>query len=758
MNRKNKKFKGTVLFTVVSVMSILLIFLLGTLVLAASANKRTHRTYASTQAEFAARSAIESFLTAMENNDAIAADVENLTAGSPMYVEVNLNSNAYGTLATIDGHDRSIKVEVDNTSGNNYIFNDEGSNKGWQLYNTIKVTAVAELGKEQGSVVAYIRKKAPHEPQPCAIKGLQTVDGGQFMKSTKATFTGGLGVGLGQDDPANVLLEITNDPTFENDLTYINGSIDGKTQMNIHAITPSSGTVVMGDVSIDNAQFVNIDYTVPSNMTVDQVPYLYVEGCMNFEDKAIIEATNGQPYNIFAGYIPSTGKNNCKIEADLYLTMNNQTSNIGHQTAGGSELKKWSNSVYNKTDSNVFSTGGNIYSKGNVNLGMISIDGDVRVERNLSIHNNAIIKGNIICGGKVTLSDTFLNNYSNTVIYCNEAIVNGTSFYKASGYDDAGNWNDYDGSEKAYNERLSFKSVQDKIASDGPIYPAIMEKAVITNSSKLQPSDPGYNKIVPSLKEVREQLNYNEELDAQGNPTGNYKFDPDIFLTDVPDDTIRTECAGNKIDTSLSSVEVDKNCTFTGTYPSLSKVIFKTSGGSDLWVVMDQAVFQTALDFEIDDSNGGKVNFLLKATSTSGAYSMWVNKLTMHTSDVYNGAAILETTPISVNWYGDYITNGTNTIYSNIFSQNDSTFVGNALCPYSTYTQKVQGVYSSVEYTHPNGVTETISKPGWIGSALFRDCDVYNEFRILYAGASSSSTPTSRNNNGDYQILYFNEY
>ena len=67
---KSKRLKGAVLFTVVSVMSLLIIFLMGTLLLASAANKRAQKSYAVSQAEYTAKTAIESFTKAMANSSA----------------------------------------------------------------------------------------------------------------------------------------------------------------------------------------------------------------------------------------------------------------------------------------------------------------------------------------------------------------------------------------------------------------------------------------------------------------------------------------------------------------------------------------------------------------------------------------------------------------------------------------------------------------------------------------------------------------
>ncbi|MCQ2560194.1 MAG: ABC transporter permease, partial [Clostridia bacterium] len=180
------------------VVGILLIFLLSTLVLAMSANNRTHKSYASTQTDYAARTAIESFFAAMENSDEIALQVEKL-GNSPIYANVNIDTASFGHIYCLedDGtrHDGQIKIE--RAPGNTqWVFSEKkgSTNASWEEYVPVKITACAELGKEHSQITAYIRKKAPNEPKETAIKGLQTIGLSDF--DIQGTFTGGVGIGI----------------------------------------------------------------------------------------------------------------------------------------------------------------------------------------------------------------------------------------------------------------------------------------------------------------------------------------------------------------------------------------------------------------------------------------------------------------------------------------------------------------------------------------------------------------------------------
>lgn len=63
--RKKRKLHGSVLLTVVFVMSILIVFLFGTMALALAANNRAHVNYSSAQTGITARSVAESAVSAL---------------------------------------------------------------------------------------------------------------------------------------------------------------------------------------------------------------------------------------------------------------------------------------------------------------------------------------------------------------------------------------------------------------------------------------------------------------------------------------------------------------------------------------------------------------------------------------------------------------------------------------------------------------------------------------------------------------------
>ncbi|MDD6097498.1 MAG: polymer-forming cytoskeletal protein [Oscillospiraceae bacterium] len=433
---KSKRLKGAVLFTVVSVMSLLIIFLMGTLLLASAANKRAQKSYAVSQAEYTAKTAIESFTKAMESSEEIAGAVQGLN--SSIYPEIIINEGAgtksysNGSSYSGDGTLGKVGCYKNNTFLPNHIAVEPVPNsekyyydeiEGWVELVTVRISATVQLAGEEKTVSAYIRKRAPHEISESEIKGLQTAGGANLPNG--GTYTGGLGVGLENDKPQiSTPYSITNATTLETNLTFINGSLKAATSsLGINVLSSESETVIMGDLFVDNNKFINVDYTMSGQYTQKEVPYLYVDGGMAFGSSGPVVTGNRSPYNIFAGTINITKNPKEFNAADLYLmdtvtgeqlTVKEEGTNGNPIFKGknkitansGSSLSSWVCSVAEKTETQFSSTGGNIYCMGDLELAYTTINGDVRVVGNVVIGPNVKINGDLVVGGTLTLNDT----------------------------------------------------------------------------------------------------------------------------------------------------------------------------------------------------------------------------------------------------------------------------------------------------------------------------------------------------------------
>lgn len=460
MKTENKKtLRGTILFTVVCVMALLIIFLTGTLALASAAGNRAHKSYSTSQANYTARAAIDSFATAMQRNDAIAAAVTQVgTNGlSQLNPIVEIKDKSLGEIGYFDSTGKWVKnrilVEpVADTGEYRYLDQDNDGVYEWIKTDAVKISATCKVGKEYETVTAFIQK-LPYSSNPVnpgGINGLQEAGSSNFPNG--ALITGGLGVGIKEGDRDTSVYRTHNNQNIATTLTYINGSLvtgTGSTKWYVRrptdvasAPTPYSATVIDGNLMLENDSFMVLDYTLPKGTELSQkeIPYLYVDGafCLknNYETTVNLVTKDAKlketpPYNMFIGTLNVRGTINCN--ATLYLmdepdgtnydvkwvdrTGGKDTQTNSNTVAKGknvfgtnstSALYAWSSSVVQKTDTQFTSKAGSIYCKGDLTLTKCTIYGDVRVEGNCTVDNTVTIYGNLVVGKTLTGKPSFV--------------------------------------------------------------------------------------------------------------------------------------------------------------------------------------------------------------------------------------------------------------------------------------------------------------------------------------------------------------
>lgn len=454
---KKKTLRGSVLFTVVCVMALLIIFLTGTLALASAAGNRAHRSYSTSQANYTARAAIESFAQAMKRDDGIAAAVQAIGSGSStteLHPKVVIPDKSLGEIGYWDGSDwiadRIEITPVDNTEAYGFYDKDGDGKNEWCKVETVKVSATCKVGREYETVSAYIQKSPSNQNKnkPGGINGLQEVGGNTFANG--ALVTGGLGVGIG--DSVADCYHFHNDATVEATLIYVNSNLCGGTssfKINVlkpedeeNATKPYSQTVIDGSLMMENNSFINLQYEMTENYTQKEVPYLFINGMLTQDQSSDLRLVKGNnsPFNVFIGTLNPMGP--VEINGDLYLmdkkdgtsytapyvdrngnhieskdvTAPKGVNYFGKPGKGG-KLFKWTQSVVQRQDTQFQSVGGNIYCMGDLNLSQATIEGDVRVEGNCTIDNNVKINGDLVVAGTLTF-----NNKGN------KRIVNGTIY------------------------------------------------------------------------------------------------------------------------------------------------------------------------------------------------------------------------------------------------------------------------------------------------------------------------------------------
>jgi len=421
--KKNRKLKGSVLFTVVSVMALLIIFLTSTLVLAMSSNRRAHRSYSTSQAEITAKSVIESFMTSVNRNEAMRAAMINLSGAT--YPTVTLNDSSLGTLLRYDStgavHENEISIEPVTTSQKQYVYVEtnekkaDGTNKWvWQEARVFKISATVQVGKDEKTVVAYVRNKAPSEPGGTEIIGLQTAGKNDNAGDTSGYYSGAAVFGITEDIDATLgsktKFKSSADTIFDTSITFVNGNFEaGSNGVHIKVRAPKTGTVILGDLTTQNAQLVDVNYEPSSTgFTQQDIPYLFVEGNISGTSVDLSignTGSNNAPFNVFAG---SVNLRQAQIHADLYLMDADKESTLGGETT---KLWDWSYSVANKTNTQNYSEGGSVFCRGNLALkDKAEINGDVYVAGDLRLAAGEAAKKPVIHGDVYVGGDLYIEN------------------------------------------------------------------------------------------------------------------------------------------------------------------------------------------------------------------------------------------------------------------------------------------------------------------------------------------------------------
>ncbi|MDE7138136.1 MAG: hypothetical protein K2O29_06740 [Ruminococcus sp.] len=465
---KKRSFKGAVLITVVSVMSLLIVFLTSTLVLATAANNRAHKSYSSSQANYTARTAIDSILKAAKEDEDFATAMASLTSGG-FDVDVTMDSTSAGM-----GRVTSARIEY---AGSRDYY-DSAENE-WVSKDLLSITANVLYGGEEKTVTAYVLKNPPTSVSSAGCGGGFVTVGSAVVSNHTNSFCGTyLGIGLGsgsrvyqQNNPSlpapydevslnqKLYLNVKDGVSYsydaegrpfyapENDdimVTYytgndhtieapfvINGSLIVNTETEIIFSTKGSGMAVWGNMDVQNSSFrvssetVNNDNAVSFNQEITKfqdIPYIYVDSLLKFNNQTVGDPK--LPLNIFCGSM-NAQQNGVNLYANVYCQDSDKTSVIGNTNTA---LHAWSNSVLNGTDTYLGSqTSGNFYTKGNLEVAGngANIDGDLVVEGDLTL------KGNLTVGGSVVVKGTLISESGSMTagngIYANSAMGNNIS-------------------------------------------------------------------------------------------------------------------------------------------------------------------------------------------------------------------------------------------------------------------------------------------------------------------------------------------
>ncbi|HRU98587.1 MAG TPA: hypothetical protein P5092_14285 [Ruminococcus sp.] len=431
---KNRKLHGSVLLTVVAVMALLIIFMTGTLVLANAANRRSHRSYTSSQAEYTARAAIDAFYRSTEDNTAIRDAVLNL-GSTATYANVDFGAgynNSLGRLVDPDGsgtHDGQIRIEQLHDAAGDPItqwkWNPSPEDPSdhtrtlparWEEFNVIRVTATVQVGQRGARKTVYQDYLAnpttftpvtppPPPVSPTALDGFQTI-GDSAFNLTGGTLATPVILGLGNSDRTHEYTPQNSSETYSSTF-FVNGDLHTQAELHMHIDDYTFQNVITRDFYCDNQLWVHVDYdasALPAGWTQKDVPYFFVNGTFHYNESQLMmgsdqSSSNKAPFNVFMGTADITCTGPVIIAGDLYLMDDDGDSVI--VGASNSRLYSWTDSMADDSGSQFvpINQGGGIYSKGSLTYkGGGEIQGDVRIEDDLTIENKdpLTISGNLV--------------------------------------------------------------------------------------------------------------------------------------------------------------------------------------------------------------------------------------------------------------------------------------------------------------------------------------------------------------------------
>lgn len=472
---KNRKLRGSVLLTVVFVMSILIIFLFGTLALALAANNRAHVNYSSAQTGITARAVVDSAIKAIENNSDAGKDyskaVGDLTAGNEIRVGAQFAGDGVGSYGEIEG------VVISHAGTKDYYIYDtvNGINK-WEKGDLLKFTATVNMAGVRTQASAYVLKFKQLDNTGGGGGGAGFVTTADAVFSTQTSLFGGAYLNLPEAAEASlysyeddydarmatrtfriesydeVYLKNTGS-VVETDL-FVNNDLYVENWRGFVFPTKGKGMTILGDFMFHNNavsdpycnyyyndEITHNKFNAAAPIDFKDIPYLYVDGKIaGFGDNggAVKLGNKDFPMNTFCAYIDCTQADKSVIETNLYCMDSNETSVIRGQN-GADMLYNWSSSVVNRVDTKDGIVKGEICTKGNLTLEKVTVNGSVRVEGDLTVRlgpnggDKVVINGDVVVGGTLKIEGD-KDKFEVTGTIYNNSATGGTEVKNLVGY------------------------------------------------------------------------------------------------------------------------------------------------------------------------------------------------------------------------------------------------------------------------------------------------------------------------------------
>lgn len=462
--RQRRSAKGTVLFTVVSVMMVLIVFLMGTLALAATANTRANRNYQKIQTETVARTVLDSVVESINRDTGAAGGIKAQIAALPVSSTTGLDFEV-----GITGDANTYTVNIRPFEERTIYSASQGKWVDGIVYE-LRTTVTKTTTGVDTVYTAYIADESVAGPGSGSGGG-----GGAFVSlggldgnilGTGGYVMGGSSIGLSNTGDEDETYQLgTNGKVSLGSPAYVKGNLYTMNNANVvfdrlgytdsdnkfHAayFAVTGNLYLAHNLTAEYADSFKWDPT--TNVAVREIPCLYVGD--TFYSKASVDELWGgdasaHPANLYCGQFVTNSQT--AFYGDVYCfnakdgtntNVMNGTTSIAETvprgvskidlTSNGTRLYEWVNTNVHKTVAgNNNYTFGNFFSNGDLIVNMNSIDqkgdnafaaGNVQIKGDFTINGGNDktyeIKGDLYVGGKLTVS-------SGTILKCRNLYVN----------------------------------------------------------------------------------------------------------------------------------------------------------------------------------------------------------------------------------------------------------------------------------------------------------------------------------------------
>lgn len=466
------KVKGTVLFTVVSVMMVLIVFLMGTLALAATANNRANRNYQKEQTEATARAVLDAVVEAINQDDkkagGLADRIGSLATGSEINFDVTIDDGV---------SPKDYPVTITKTEERPFYADEK-----WQKGSVYSVSTTVRMTSTDVETVytAYMSDADVNTGNGGGGGGgggggaFVSMGGVDEISTGSGYVTGGTSINVNGKSKGPFMLSQT---TAVSAPLYVNGSLNTAANFHIEFNKAGKGQyiAVEGDWTLAGQTQIDANPNIKINDDLDytQIPSIFVKGCLDMAGQQMIPtgfAKSGTDFtaalNVYCGSIISENSSNpLAFAGDIYCFDENGTS-IFNSNSSKTLLYNWAKKTVTMPDGKSKKTlGGNLYSKGNVELTDYTFDGDIRVEGDLTLSGTVKAK-TVVCNGVLTVNGTLECEKIQAVEIQNKGTINCSdiSAFKA---ENVGTFTEYTGGSEIGVKESSYTLKNDEGFVDG---------------------------------------------------------------------------------------------------------------------------------------------------------------------------------------------------------------------------------------------------------------------------------------------------